>query len=100
MGREGQSADDAAATLSCFVILQLLVCEEQLARKNHHTHFTVIPEKQPLLCPGLSSAAPNPPPSTPTSPSCSNSSEREGPHPKFGSRQPVVVFVLRDNHRA
>lgn len=69
MGREGQSADDAAATLSRFVILQLLVCEEQLAHKNHHTQFTVIPEKQPLLCPGLSSAAPphlhQPPPPAP-----------------------------------
>lgn len=99
MGREGQSADDAAATLSRFVFLQLLVREEQLAHENHHTLFTVIPEKQPLLFPGLSSAAPTPPPSPPTSPSCSNSSEREGPHPKFGSTQPVVVFVLHDNHR-
>lgn len=62
MGREGQSADDAAATLSHFVILQLLVCEEQLAHRNHHTQFTVVPEKQPLLCSGLNSAAPNPPP--------------------------------------
>lgn len=26
------------------------------------------------------------------------SGEREGPHPKFGSRQPVVVFVLHGNH--
>lgn len=49
-GREGQFTDDAAATLSCFVVLQLLVCEEQLAHNNNHTHFPVIPEKQPLLC--------------------------------------------------
>lgn len=62
MGGEGQSADDAAATLSRFVILQLLLCEEQLAHKNHHTQLTVVPEKQPLRYPGLSSAAPTPSP--------------------------------------
>lgn len=41
---------------------------------------------------------PTPPPSTPTSPSYCYSSEREGPHPKFGSREPVVVCVLHGNH--
>lgn len=102
MGREGQSADDAAATLSRFVMLQLLVCEEQLANKNHHTQFTVIPEKQPLLCPRLSSAAPNPPPIYTNLPLLLQQQRKGGtpPHPKFGSRQPVVVFVLHDNHRA
>lgn len=71
VGHEGQSADDAAATLSCFVILQLLMCEEQLAHKII-TQFTVIPGKTTPALPGfkLCSAAPNPhlhqPPPAPT----------------------------------